>query len=60
MNRFGVYAVIRSLRLIKAIALPLLLIGMHLGSELHALEHIGEALKHSPNHSCSTSGDAPR
>ena len=57
INWFGGHAVMRSLRLIQAIALSLLLIGMQLGSELHALEHVGEALKHSPDHSWTTSGD---
>jgi dihydrodipicolinate synthase/N-acetylneuraminate lyase len=30
---------------------------MQLGSDVHALEHVGEALKHSPKHSWTVSGD---
>jgi len=50
-------AVIRPLRLLRAIALSLLLIGMQLGSELHALEHIAEALNHTPDHSWTAPDD---
>ena len=53
----SVLAVIRPPRLLHAIALSLLLVGMQLGSELHALEHFGEALKHTPDHSWTASGD---
>lgn len=48
----------RPFRLIQAIALSLLLVGTQLGSELHALEHVGEALKHTADHSWNKAGDA--
>src|SRR5438046_2109749 len=48
---------IRRSRLLYAIALSLLLVGMQLGSELHALQHFGEALKHTTDHSWTQYGD---
>jgi hypothetical protein len=51
--------VIRPPRLLHALALSLLLVGMQLGGELHALEHFEEALKHTPDHSWTASGDEP-
>ena len=38
-------------RLSFALLLSLLLVGMQLGSSVHAIEHFGDALKQSPDHS---------
>jgi hypothetical protein len=40
-----------------ALVLALLLVGIQYGSQLHALEHIEEALKHGPHQSFSVPGD---
>jgi hypothetical protein len=46
-------------RLSAALLLSLLLVGMQLGSELHALQHIGEALSHTSDHSLVLPVDEP-
>ena len=40
-----------------ALVLALLLVGMQYGAQLHALEHVGNALKHTPDHSFTTPGN---
>lgn len=39
------------------LVLALLLVGMQYGAQLHALEHVGNALKHTPDHSFTTPGN---
>ena len=50
---------IQARRLLHAVVLSLLLVGMQLGGELHALEHFGEALKQTLDHSLATPADEP-
>jgi hypothetical protein len=50
---------IRLHRLTFAFVLSLLLVGMQLGGELHALEHLREALKQTPDHSLTAPHDEP-
>jgi hypothetical protein len=45
------FGVSRTLRPIVTFALSLLLVGMQLEGQRHALEHVGEALGHSRDHS---------
>ena len=40
-----------------ALALAILLVGMQYGAQLHALEHIGEALRQTTDHSLTTQHD---
>lgn len=40
-----------------ALVLALLLVGMQYGAQLHALEHVGNALKHTPDHSFTVPGN---
>jgi hypothetical protein len=40
-----------SRRSLSAFVLMILLMGMQHGAQVHALEHVGEALKHTPEHS---------
>jgi hypothetical protein len=44
-------------RLLFTLVLSLLLVGSQLASGLHALQHVREALKQSPDHSLSVPGD---
>ena len=46
-----------SRRPLVALVLALLLVGMQYGAQLHALEHVGNALKHTPDHSFTTPGN---
>src|SRR5215470_5119809 len=46
-----------SRRPLVALVLALLLVGMQYGAQLHALEHVGNALKHTPDHSLTTPGN---
>lgn len=48
---------IRLHRLLSTLVLSLLLFGMQLGGELHALDHFGEALKQTPDHSLAAPAD---
>ena len=48
---------IRSRHPFVAFLLALLLVGVQSGGELHALEHVGEALRHAPDQSLSLPGD---
>jgi len=42
---------------LAALVLALLLIAMQYGAQLHALEHLGNALKHTSDHSWTAPGD---
>lgn len=44
-------------RLVRAIVLSLLLVGVQYGAQLHALEHVGEALRHAKHQSFSVPDD---
>jgi hypothetical protein len=46
----------RSRRPLVALALAFLLVGMQYGAQLHALEHVGNSLKHTPDHSWTVPG----
>jgi len=46
-------------RLTATLVLSLLLVGMQLGGELHALTHFGEALKQTTDHSLVAPSDEP-
>ncbi|MDQ2961888.1 MAG: hypothetical protein M3R31_01835 [Pseudomonadota bacterium] len=48
---------IRALRPLFAFALSLLLLGMQLEGTLHALNHVGQALGHSRDHSLAVPSD---
>jgi hypothetical protein len=50
---------IRLHRLLSTLVLSLLLAGMQLGGELHALTHFGEALKQTTDHSLAAPSDEP-
>jgi hypothetical protein len=50
---------IRLHRLLSTLVLSLLLAGMQLGGELHALSHFGEALKQTTDHSLAAPADEP-
>jgi hypothetical protein len=50
---------IRLHRLLSTLVLSLLLAGMQLGGELHALSHFGEALKQTTDHSLVAPSDEP-
>ena len=46
-----------SRRPLVALVLALLLVGMQYGAQLHALEHVGNALQQTPDHSFTTPGN---
>jgi hypothetical protein len=48
---------IRSSRFLSTVVLSLLLVGTQLASGLHALQHVREALKQTPDHSLNVPGD---
>ena len=44
-------------RLLRTVVLSLLLLGVQYGGELHALEHVGEALRHAKHQSFDVPND---
>jgi hypothetical protein len=47
----------RSCHSLFALVLALFLVGMQFSAQLHALEHVGNALKHTPDHSWTAPGN---
>lgn len=47
----------RTRRALALLALAILLVGMQCGAQWHALQHVGEALKHTPAHSFTVPDD---
>ncbi len=51
------YHLTPALRLVRVITLSLLLVGVQYGGELHALEHVGEALRDAQGQFCGAPND---